>query len=86
MELRLYTSAFCGPCVQAKRVIDEAERLVPAVEFRRLDVVRDEPAAEADDIRSTPTVVIRDDAGREVFRASGVPSVNQVLYAIAQRL
>jgi len=84
MELVLYTSAFCAPCMQTRAVLAEAERLVPAARVRELDVVRDERQAADDGIRSTPTVIVRTARGDEVFRAEGVPTLNQVLVAAAK--
>ena len=43
----------------------------------------DSPAQRAG-IRMTPTVVILDEANKEVFRAEGVPTINQVLVALAK--
>ncbi|WP_249028160.1 hypothetical protein [Rathayibacter tritici] len=42
--------------------------------------------AEAADIRSTPTVVVRDSTGDIVFRAEGAPSLPQALAALALAL
>ena len=67
-----------------RRVLDDVARLVPAARFAELDVVRDSAEAERAGIRSTPTVIVVDDAGAEVFRAEGVPTVNQVLVALAK--
>ena len=67
-----------------RRVLDDVARLVPAAKFAELDVVRDSAEAERAGIRSTPTVIVVDDAGAEVFRAEGVPTVNQVLVALAK--
>ena len=38
------------------------------------------------DIDATPTVIIRDSSGAEVFRATGVPTVPQVLTAAVRAL
>ena len=54
--------------------------------MRELDVARDVAEAEADGIRITPTVIIRDADGVEVFRATGVPTLAQVLVAAAKAL
>ena len=67
-----------------RAVLDEVSRLVPAARIAELDVVRDEGEAERAGIRSTPTVVVTTDDGAEVFRAEGVPTVNQVLVALAK--
>ncbi|MDJ0324505.1 thioredoxin family protein [Cryobacterium sp. PH31-AA6] len=86
MELTYFSTAFCEPCRQTRAVLAEVERLVPQARVREVDVVRDPAEAEANDIRITPTVIVHDAAGAEVFRASGVPTLAQVLVAIAKAL
>lgn len=84
MNLDFYTSAFCDPCIMTRAVIEDVRKLVPAATIRELDVARDEERAREDNIRSTPTIIIRSDDGTEVFRAAGIPTVNQVLVALAK--
>ncbi|QDZ14044.1 thioredoxin [Humibacter ginsenosidimutans] len=86
MELQLYTSAFCGACTSARFVLAEAERLVPAATVTEFDVVRHEDEAVAAGIRKTPTVIVRDESGVEVFRAEGAPTLAQVLVAAAKAI
>ncbi|MET1053379.1 MAG: thioredoxin family protein [Mycetocola sp.] len=86
MQLVLYTSAFCAPCAQARDILADAARLVPQATVVERDVARDNALAADDGIRMTPTVVVLDDSGTEVFRAAGVPTLNQVLTAAAQAL
>jgi protein-disulfide isomerase len=86
MELTLVTSAFCGACSRTRAVVADAARFLPDARVAEIDVARDPDAAEALEIRFTPTVIIRDDAGVEVFRAEGVPTVPQVLTAAARAL
>jgi protein-disulfide isomerase len=86
MELLLVTSAFCAACARTRETLTEAVRLVPSVGLTEIDVARHPDGAEALDIRVTPTVLLRDDAGVEVFRAEGVPTLPQVLTVIAQAL
>ena len=59
---------------------------VPDATVTEIDVARDPDAAEALDIRVTPTVIIRDAVGVQVFRAEGVPTVPQVLTAAVKAL
>ncbi|MDQ1562889.1 MAG: hypothetical protein QOE85_2230, partial [Actinomycetota bacterium] len=66
-----------------RSVLSEAGRLVSAMNVVEHDVVRDETEAERLGIRSTPTVIVRDASGVEVFRAEGIPSLNQMLVALA---
>ena len=84
MELTLYTSAFCEPCMQTRAVLAEASRLVPTATVTEFDVARETERAEADRIRITPTVIVSTAEGEEVFRAEGVPTLAQVLVAAAK--
>jgi protein-disulfide isomerase len=58
--------------------------LLPDVKIAELDVARDTVEAEKAGIRSTPTIVVASADGTEVIRAEGVPTVNQVLVALAK--
>ena len=69
-----------------RAALAEAARLVPAARITELDIVRDVKEAERADIQSTPTVIVCTEDGDEVFRAEGIPTVNQVLTAFAQAL
>lgn len=80
----LYTSAFCEPCHLTRAVLADAARLVPAAEIVERDVVAFESRAEVDGILVTPTVIVRSSDGTEVFRAQGVPTLPQVLTALAK--
>jgi thiol-disulfide isomerase/thioredoxin len=84
MELTLFSSSFCEPCIQTRAVLAEVERLVPQAKVREYDVARNTDEAETRGIRATPTVIVTDDAGAEVFRAVGVPTLAQVLVAAAK--
>ncbi|MET0726343.1 MAG: thioredoxin family protein [Leifsonia sp.] len=84
MQLELYTSAFCEPCMQTRAVVAEAARLVPDAHVAEFDVARNIEAAAAERIRSTPTIIVRTEDGAEVFRAEGVPSLPQLLVAVAK--
>jgi thiol-disulfide isomerase/thioredoxin len=86
MELTLVTSAFCGACARTRAVLNDAARFLPDATITEIDVARDPDAAEALDIRFTPTVVIRRTDGETVFRAEGVPTVPQVLTAAVRAL
>jgi hypothetical protein len=86
MELTIVTSAFCGACSRTRAVVADAARFLPGARVDEIDVANDPDAVEALDIRFTPTVIIRDDSGTEVFRAEGVPTVPQVLAAAVKAL
>jgi len=84
VTLDYYSSKFCEPCIATRAVLEAAVKLVPAATIAEFDVVAHEARAERDRIRTTPTVVVLDRRGDEVFRAEGVPTLNQVLVAIAR--
>lgn len=84
MNVDFYTSTFCEPCMITRQVLAEAGRLVSAMHLVEHDIVRDESEAARQHIRSTPTVIISDADGAELFRAEGIPSLNQVLLALAK--
>lgn len=86
MELTLFSSSFCDPCIQTRSVLAEVERLVPSATVRVVDVASNIDESEASGIRSTPTVVVKSNDGTEVFRAEGVPSLAQVLVAAAKAI
>lgn len=86
VEFELFSSSFCGACQQTRAVLTQANRLI---EGSRVDehMVESEPAlAERRDIDATPTVIIRSAGGTEVLRATGVPTINQVLTAAVRAL
>lgn len=70
--------------MQTRAVLEHVARLVPAAAIAELDVAVESDEAERAGIRSTPTVVVLDSSHKEVFRAEGVPTVNQVLVALAK--
>jgi thioredoxin 1 len=82
----LYSSSFCGACTATRAVLDEAARLVPTAQIVERNVATAPDAAEREDIRSTPTVIVRREDGTEVFRAEGVPTIDRVLGAFALAL
>ncbi len=84
MNLLFFSSNFCEPCMITRSVLGEVAKLVPAARIAELDVVRDSDEAERAGVRVTPTVVVLRADGSEVFRAEGVPTVNQVLVALAK--
>ena len=84
MKLLFFSSAFCEPCVHTRTVLERVAVLVPAATIAELDVARDVELAERAGVRFTPTVIVIGDDNTEVFRAEGVPTVNQVLVALAK--
>ena len=86
MRIELYTSAFCTPCHRTREVVAEAQALVPTLRVDELDVAAHQERAAELGITSTPTTIIYGPDDREVLRASGVPTLNRLLTALAQAL
>lgn len=82
----LFSSSFCGPCHHTRAVITQALALLPTAQFQEHNVADIPERAEALGIRSTPTIIVRDEAGNEVRRAEGVPTVNHLLVAAQQAM
>jgi len=80
--VELYSSAFCGPCRSTRAVLHRAAQLVPSLRVVEVDVADEVARAEAAGITATPTVLVRDADGVEVFRAAGAPTLPQVLLAL----
>ena len=84
MKLLFFSSSFCDPCIQTRSVLEQVSKLVAAAAITELDVAQYNDEAAKAGIRSTPTIVVLDSTDTEVFRAEGVPTVNQVLTALAK--
>ncbi|MBM7410619.1 thiol-disulfide isomerase/thioredoxin [Clavibacter michiganensis] len=85
VRVLLFSSLFCVPCQATRRTLEEVQRLLPWLPVEELDVAAHPDLAEAERIRSTPTIVVR--AGdREVLRAEGVPTAPQVLQAVVRAM
>jgi thiol-disulfide isomerase/thioredoxin len=79
-----FSSAFCAPCRATRRVLDEVTGLVEGVAHVEVDAEHHLEATRAFGILRTPTTVVLDAAGTEVTRATGAPTRDQVLTALAQ--
>jgi len=86
VRLELWTSTFCAPCRHARAVVGRAVDLVPVATLTEHDVARETERAQALAIRATPTLIVRDAGGAEIFRATGAPTLRQVLTAMAGAL
>jgi protein-disulfide isomerase len=67
-----------------RAVLAQASGLVARMSVIEHDIVNEESEAERLGIRVAPTVIVSGTDGAEVFRAEGVPSLNQVLVALAK--
>ena len=79
-----FSSAFCAPCRATRRVLGEVAELVPGVTHVEVDAEHHLEVVRRLGIVRTPTTLVLDAAGREVRRATGAPSRDQVLAAIEQ--
>jgi thioredoxin 1 len=84
VRFELYVSSFCGACARTRTVLELAIGVLPGSSLIEHDVAFEPDLAEANDIVSTPTVIMRDAAGVEFLRRSGVPTIEQVLAAVAR--
>ena len=79
-----FSSAFCAPCRATRRVLGEVTALVEGVAHVEIDAEHHLDATRAFGILRTPTTVVLNATGEEVTRATGAPTRDQVLSALAQ--
>ncbi|GAA4794403.1 thioredoxin family protein [Streptomyces ziwulingensis] len=79
-----FSSAFCAPCRATRRVLAEVAALVPGVAHVEIDAEARLELVRALEIRSTPTVLVLDAAGRVVRRAAGQPRKADVIAALGE--
>ena len=78
-----FSTAFCAPCRATRRVLGEVTGLVDGVAHVEVDAEHHLEATRAFGILRTPTTVVLDASGAEVTRATGAPTRDQVLTALA---
>jgi thiol-disulfide isomerase/thioredoxin len=78
-----FSSAFCAPCRATRRVLGEVTGLVEGVAHVEVDAEHHLDATRAFGILRTPTTIVLDAQGVEVTRATGAPTRDQVLTALA---
>ncbi|RYB94593.1 thioredoxin [Nocardioides oleivorans] len=79
-----FSSAFCAPCRATRRVLDEVTGIVEGVAHVEVDAEHHLDATRDFGILRTPTTLVLDAAGAEVTRATGAPTRDQVLSALAR--
>ena len=79
-----FSSAFCAPCRATRRVLGEVTGLVGGVTHVEIDADHHLDATRAFGVVRTPTTVVLDASGAEVTRATGAPTRDQVLTALAR--
>lgn len=78
-----FSSAFCAPCRAARRTLGEVATAVPGVRHVEVDAESHLELVRRLGILRTPTTLVLDGRGQEVTRASGAPTKDQVLTALA---
>jgi len=79
-----FSSAFCAPCRATRRTLHEVAALVPGVVHVEIDAEHHLEVVRALGILRTPTTIVVGADGHEVTRATGAPTKQQVLAALAQ--
>lgn len=78
-----FSSAFCAPCRVTRRTLEEVVEVVPGVAHVEVDAELHLELVRKVDVLRTPTTLVLDASGREVTRAAGAPTKQQVLTALA---
>jgi thiol-disulfide isomerase/thioredoxin len=77
-----FSSAFCAPCRATRRVLEQVSVVTPGVAHIEVDAEHHLDVVRRLGILRTPTTLVLDAHGREVGRAAGAPTVQQVLAAL----
>lgn len=73
-EVLMFTQERCPPCVTADEIVKELEEEMSGkVTFRVIHVENDFDTFRKYNVQATPTIVILDGSGKEVYMVSGVP-------------
>jgi thiol-disulfide isomerase/thioredoxin len=83
VTLLQFSSAFCAPCRATRRILAGVAGQVPGVSHIEVDAEHHLDVVRRLSILRTPTTLVLDAAGREVSRASGAPTRDQVLVAVS---
>lgn len=78
-----FSSAFCSPCKATAAIISALIKDMSDVTYVQIQSEENLALIEKFDIKSTPTVIFFNSFGMEVGRATGTPTNDQVLAAIA---
>jgi thiol-disulfide isomerase/thioredoxin len=79
-----FSSAFCSPCRATRRVLGEVAGMVPGVSHVEIDAEDHLDLVRDLGILKTPTVLVLDDGGRIVRRATGQPRKADVIAALGE--
>jgi thiol-disulfide isomerase/thioredoxin len=77
-----FSSAFCAPCRATRRVLADVAAGTPGIVHIDVDAEHHLDVVRRLGVLRTPTTLILDGQGRELGRASGVPTKDLVLRAL----
>jgi thiol-disulfide isomerase/thioredoxin len=77
-----FSSAFCAPCRATRRVLGDVATNTPGVVHIEVDAEQHLDVVRRLGILRTPTTLVLGPQGREVTRAAGAPTTQQVLAAL----
>lgn len=78
MKVLKFYADWCQPCKMLTRIIEDAADQI-TVQIENVDIDQNLDAARQYNIRGVPTMVLLDDAGVEVKRASGMMMEKELL-------
>jgi thiol-disulfide isomerase/thioredoxin len=79
-----FSSAFCAPCRATRRILTDVAGIVEGVAHVEIDAEHHLELVRRLGIMRTPTTLVLDAHGREVTRAQGAPTKDQVLTALSR--
>lgn len=81
-----FSAAWCGPCGQVRRVVDEVCGDLGDVAHVEIDMDANPEAARNFSVLSLPTTLIFDADGRQRYRSAGVPKAADLRSALTPLL
>ncbi len=80
-----FSSAFCAPCRATRRVLADVADATPGITHIDVDAEHHLDVVRRLGVLRTPTTLVLDAHGRELGRASGVPTKEQVARVLPAR-
>ncbi|WP_148611859.1 thioredoxin family protein [Nocardioides rubriscoriae] len=77
-----FSSAFCAPCRTTRVVLADVARAEAGVRHLEVDAEQHLDLVRRLGVMRTPTTIVLDAAGRELGRAAGAPTKEQVLRSL----
>lgn len=77
-----FSSAFCAPCRATRRVLEDVAASHDGIVHLEVDAEQHLDVVRRLGIMRTPTTIVLDPAGRELGRAVGAPTREQVLRSL----